>query len=36
MAKRDGIRSLGTPRRKWEDNIKMGITGSGLDSSGLE
>jgi len=35
VAKRDGNRSLGTPRRKCEDNIKTDITGSGLDSSGL-
>ena len=34
MAKSDGNRPLGTPRRKWEYNIKTNITGNGLDSSG--
>jgi len=34
VAKRDGNRPLGTPKRKWEDNIKTDITENGLDSSG--
>jgi hypothetical protein len=37
----EGTRQLGKPRRRWEDNIKMGLTvnriwGCGLDSSGSE
>ena len=25
MGKPEGMRSLGRPRRRWEDNIKMGL-----------
>ena len=25
MGKREGKRQLGRPRRRWEDNVKMGI-----------
>jgi len=25
VGKREGKRSLGTPRRRWEDNIKMNL-----------
>jgi hypothetical protein len=25
LGKRDGTKSLGRPRHRWEDNIKMGI-----------
>jgi hypothetical protein len=35
----EGKRSLGRPRRRWDDNVKMdlrgtGFAGCGLDSSG--
>jgi hypothetical protein len=28
VGKPEGKRTLGRPRRRWEDNIKMGLTGS--------
>jgi hypothetical protein len=39
VGKPEGRRSLGRPRRRWEDNIKMdlrevGLGGHGLDRSG--
>jgi hypothetical protein len=27
----EGLRLLGRPRRKWEDNIKMDLKGTGWD-----
>ena len=30
MGKSEGKRSLGRPRRRWEDNIKMDLTGGGM------
>ena len=37
MGKADGKRSLGTPRRRWEDNIKMDLqeVGCGAVWTGL-
>ena len=32
MGKPDGGRPLGTPRRRWEDNIKMYLKEVGCDS----
>ena len=29
VGKSEGMRQLGRPRRRWEDNIKMGLSGSG-------
>jgi hypothetical protein len=37
VGKPEGRRPLGIPRRRWEDNIKMGfreVGGHGLDQSG--
>jgi len=31
VGKPEGKRPLGRPRRRWEDNIKMGCGGYGLD-----
>ena len=28
----NGKRQLGRPRRRWEDNIKMDLAGSGLEA----
>jgi hypothetical protein len=33
--KPEGKRPLGRPRRRWEDNIKMDLTETGIDSGGL-
>jgi len=30
VGKPDGKRPLGRPRRRWEDNIKMDLQGSGM------
>jgi hypothetical protein len=39
VAKPEERRPLGRPRRRWEDNIKVGLTevgwGHGLDRDGL-
>jgi hypothetical protein len=29
----EGKRSLGRPRRRWEDNIKMDLRGIGIDEA---
>jgi hypothetical protein len=31
VEKPEGKRPLGRPRRRWEDNIKMDITGIGVE-----
>jgi len=36
VGKPEGKRPLGRPRRKWEDNIKMDSSGSGMYSHGLD
>jgi hypothetical protein len=37
MGKPEGKRPLGTPRRRWEDNIlKKGSSRSGMDWHGLD
>jgi hypothetical protein len=35
MARLDGKRPLGRPRRRWEDNIKMDLSRSGMGRHGL-
>ena len=32
MARNEGKRSLGRPRRRWEDNIKMDLKEVGCDA----
>jgi hypothetical protein len=34
VGKPEGKRQLGTPRRRWEDNIKRDLQGYGLDRAG--
>ena len=34
--KPEGKRPLGRPRRRWEDNIKMDLRGSGMWGRGLD
>jgi hypothetical protein len=34
--KPDGKRPLGRPRRRWEDNIQMDLSGRGLWGHGLD
>ena len=36
VGKPEGKRPLGRPRRRWEDNIKMGSSGSGKGLWGLD
>ena len=36
VVKPEGKRSLGRPRRRWEDNIKMDLLGSGMWVYGME
>jgi len=36
VEKPEGKRSLGRPRRRWEDNIKMDLQGSGMWAYGLD
>ena len=36
VGKSEGKRSLGRPRRRWEDNIKMDLQGSGRELWGLD
>jgi len=36
VAKPEGKRPLGRPRRRWEDNIKMDLQGVGCDEYGLD
>jgi len=36
MGKQEGKRPLGRPRLRWEDNIKMRSSGSGMWGYGLE
>jgi hypothetical protein len=35
VGKLEGMRLLGKPRHRWEDNTKMNLKGSGLNSFGL-
>ena len=35
VGKPEETRPLGRPRRRWEDNIKNGCSGSGMERSGL-
>ena len=36
VGKPEGRRSLGRPRRRWEDNIRMDLSGSGMWVCGLD
>ena len=36
MGKPEGKSPLGRPRRRWEDNIKIGSSGSGMWEYGLD
>jgi hypothetical protein len=36
VGKPDGKRPFGIPRRKWEDNIKMGLQEVGCGGQGLD
>ena len=36
VGKPEGKRPLGRPRRRWEDNIKNGSSGSGRELWGLD
>ena len=36
VGKREGKRPLGKPRRRWEDNIKMDLAGSGMWGYGID
>jgi hypothetical protein len=36
VGKREGKRPLGRPRRRWEDNIMMDFSGSGMWGYGLD
>jgi len=36
VGKSEGKRPLGRPRRRWEDNIKMDLLGSGMWRHGLD
>jgi len=36
VGKPEGKRSLGRPRRRWEDNIKMDLFGNGMWGYGLD
>jgi len=36
VGKPDGKRTLGRPRRRWEDNIKMGFQEVGCGGGGMD
>ena len=36
VGKPEGKRPLGRPKRRWEDNIKMDLSGSGMWGFGLD
>jgi len=36
VRKTEGKRPLGRPRRRWEDNINMGLSGSGMWCYGMD
>jgi len=36
VGKPEGKRPLGRPRRRWEDNIKMGLQEVGMQGVGLD
>jgi hypothetical protein len=36
VGKREGMRPLGGPRRRWEDNIKMDLRMVGLGGGGID
>ena len=36
VSKPEGKKTLGKPRRRWKDNIKMDLSGSGMCGYGLD